>query len=219
MRTLISLIILVTHSVLNVQVRVDVLKNGVHSGSASGIVPSSFRCLRQVLNQLEDSTTGRVLIPELYVSVPPRRVQEAQQAAAFLGASVYNEFPLLPGVQLMSDDITELVLNRSWRPTLSYTGVDGLPAASVAGNVLRASSTLVLSFRLPPTADPDVVRPALERVLRATHTPGVLSWKFSPAASGWNAPEQEPWLTHALDNASTQLFGKDKPCAYIGEGE
>ena len=38
--------------------RVDVLSEGVHSGSASGVVPSSFRVVRQLLDRVEDSETG-----------------------------------------------------------------------------------------------------------------------------------------------------------------
>ena len=35
--------------------KVEILTEGVHSGDASGLVPSSFRILRQVLDRLEDS--------------------------------------------------------------------------------------------------------------------------------------------------------------------
>ena len=40
---------------------VEVLTEGVHSGAASGIVPSSFRILRQLLDRIEDSRTGQIL--------------------------------------------------------------------------------------------------------------------------------------------------------------
>lgn len=136
--------------VCNVTVKVGVMKSGVHSGSASGVVPSSFRGMRNILDALEDAKTGRVLLPELWVDIPPHRVEEAHKAASFLGPNVFAEFPLLPGVKLMHTELPELMLNRTWRPTLSYTGVDGIPSLSNAGNVLRAQTTLVLSFRLPP---------------------------------------------------------------------
>ena len=39
--------------------KVEVLTEGVHSGDASGLVPSSFRIMRQLLDRLEDSHSGR----------------------------------------------------------------------------------------------------------------------------------------------------------------
>ena len=45
--------------------KVEILSEGVHSGDASGLVPSSFRIMRQVLDRLEDSKTGR-LLPESF---------------------------------------------------------------------------------------------------------------------------------------------------------
>ena len=53
---------------------VEILSEGVHSGHASGIVPSSFRIARQLLNRLDDPATGRVLLPELHADIPPERV-------------------------------------------------------------------------------------------------------------------------------------------------
>src|SRR5688500_15563428 len=49
---------------------VEVLTEGVHSGAASGIVPSSFRILRQLLGRLEDERTGRILVGESHVELP-----------------------------------------------------------------------------------------------------------------------------------------------------
>ena len=45
--------------------KVEILTEGVHSGDASGLVPSSFRIMRQVLDRLEDSATGR-LLPQVF---------------------------------------------------------------------------------------------------------------------------------------------------------
>src|SRR5438270_13655043 len=64
--------------------KVQVLDEGVHSGDASGVVPSSFRILRRLLSRLEDEDTGAVRPAELYVQVPPERVAQARRAAAAL---------------------------------------------------------------------------------------------------------------------------------------
>jgi len=115
---------------------VQVLDEGVHSGDASGVVPSSFRILRQLLSRLEDAETGTVRPAELYAQVPSERVAQARRAAAALGDTVYTKFPLMPGMSPMSEDLTDLVLNRTWRPQLAVIGIDGLPDPLNAGNVL-----------------------------------------------------------------------------------
>ena len=45
---------------VSTHVTVTVLNEGVHSGDASGIVPSSFRIMRELLDRIEDSSTGKV---------------------------------------------------------------------------------------------------------------------------------------------------------------
>ena len=174
---------------------VRVLDEGVHSGDASGVVPSSFRILRQLLSRLEDEETGAVRPAELYVQVPPERVAQARRASAALGDTVYTKFPLLPGMSPMTEDLTELVLNRTWRPQLAVTGIDGLPTPINAGNVLLPSTVAKLSLRLPPTMDAaaagDIVRTLLEKdppyAARVEYEPG-------SSAAGWNAPALAPWL-------------------------
>ena len=197
--------------------KVQVLDEGVHSGDASGVVPSSFRILRRLLSRLEDEETGAVRPAELYAQVPPERVAQARRAAAALGDTVYTKFPLMPGMSPMSDDLTELVLNRTWRPQLAVIGIDGLPDPINAGNVLLPSTVAKLSLRLPPTLDPetagDRVRALLEKdpPYRAQ-----VEYERGPSAAGWNAPALSPWLERSLARASEAAFGA--PPAYMGEG-
>ena len=197
--------------------KVQVLDEGVHSGDASGVVPSSFRILRRLLSRLEDEETGAVRPAELYAQVPPERVAQARRAAAALGDTVYTKFPLMPGMSPMSDDLTELVLNRTWRPQLAVIGIDGLPDPINAGNVLLPSTVAKLSLRLPPTLDPETagnrVRALLEKdpPYRAQ-----VEYERGPSAAGWNAPALSPWLERSLARASEAAFGA--PPAYMGEG-
>ncbi len=144
---------------------VQVLAEGVHSGDASGIVPSSFRILRKLLSRLEDEETGEVRPAELYAQIPSERVAQARRAAASLGDEVYTKFPFLPGMSPMTDDLTELVLNRTWRPQLAVTGIDGLPPPEDAGNVLLPSTVAKLSLRLPPTLNAAAAATVLSAVL------------------------------------------------------
>lgn len=48
---------------------VEVLTEGVHSGDASGIVPDSFRIVRELMNRIEDPKTGLVH-PDFTVNIP-----------------------------------------------------------------------------------------------------------------------------------------------------
>ena len=197
--------------------RVKVLSEGVHSGDASGIVPSSFRIIRQLLDRLEDAQSGAILPPELHAEIPAERRAEARLAAEVLGRAVYTKFPLAGRTRPISDDPLELILSRTWRPALSVVGAEGLPPAENAGNVQRPFTTLKLSVRLPPTCDAGLAARRL-KALCESEPPYDASVCFSPdwAASGWNAPALEPWLAHSVAGASERYFGR--PAVYMGEG-
>ena len=116
--------------------KVRVLTEGVHSGSASGIVPSSFRIARQLLSRIEDENTGQMKLDALFAQIPPERLEQAKAAAEILGDEVWSEMPFAGGTKPMGDDNVELILNRTWRPQLAITGMEGYPAPENGGNVL-----------------------------------------------------------------------------------
>jgi len=196
---------------------VRVLSEGVHSGDASGIVPSSFRIARQLLSRLEDEATGRILPDELYVQVPPQRIEQARAAAKVLGPDVYAKMPLAGGTLPMGEDLTELVLNRTWRPQLAVIGADGLTPVAEAGNVLLPYTTLKLSLRLPPTLDGQKAVDVVTKVL-AKEAPynAQVEVKLDRGSNGWDAPALAPWLAASVARASEMAFGR--PAAYMGEG-
>jgi acetylornithine deacetylase/succinyl-diaminopimelate desuccinylase-like protein len=197
--------------------RVSVLEEGVHSGDASGVVPSSFRILRQILSRLEDEVTGRILVDDLYVDIPEQRRQQAANAAQVLGDDVFDKFPFLPGMVPMNSDRTELVLNRTWRPALSVTGVDGMPPLGNAGNVLRPFTAVKLSLRIPPMLDPKKATEVLQKVLTDSPPYGAkVEFEVEKASTGWNAPALAPWLEETLNAASQEFFGA--PAMFMGEG-
>ena len=196
---------------------IEVLTEGVHSGDASGVVPSSFRILRQLLSRLEDEASGAVVPASLYAQIPAERLLQAKRAAAALGDAVYTKFPFAAGTRPMSDDLTELVLNRTWRPQLAVIGIDGLPQPGDAGNVLLPHTSAKLSLRLPPTLDAEATGRALQKLFEAEPPDGARV-VFTPqaASAGWNAPALAPWLGASLAQASEAAFGA--PPAYMGEG-
>jgi len=196
---------------------VDVLTEGVHSGDASGIVPSSFRIARVILDRLEDSGTGRILPTAFHAPIPAERVEQAQKAAAVLGDIVVSKFPFTGNTQPMVSDRAEACLNRTWRPALSIIGADGLPPVANAGNVLRPRTALQLSLRLPPTIDGAAATAALKRLLEADPPHGAtVQFDGESGATGWNAPATQPWLARSLDAASSRYYGK--PSGAMGEG-
>ena len=197
--------------------RVDVLREGVHSGMASGIAPSSFRILRHLLERIEDSTTGQLRLAALHGTVTPERERQVRAAAAALGTTVHAKLPFTPGMQPMDADPFELLLNSTWRPTLSVTGVDGIPALSNAGNVLRPYTAVKLSFRLPPGVDPDAAARAVKQELERDPPYGAtVRFDIESSMGGWNAPATAPWLEAAIQSASRHHFGRD--AMYMGVG-
>jgi acetylornithine deacetylase/succinyl-diaminopimelate desuccinylase-like protein len=196
---------------------VKVLDEGVHSGDASGIVASSFRILRQLLSRLEDDVSGKIKPQELYVEIPAQRLEQAQRTAQVLGDAVYSKFPFVDGMRPLDTNLAELVLNRTWRPALSVTGLAGMPPLESAGNVLRPFTAVKLSLRIPPTLDGDAAGQLVKRLLERDPPYGAhVEFSLEKASSGWNAPQLAPWLETSIDSASRQFFGA--PPAYNGEG-
>jgi len=205
--------------------KVQILSEGVHSGDASGLVPSSFRILRHVLDRLEDSATGHLLPAAFHCEVPAERLAQAQATAAILGDAVHQNFPWAHydcgGDQRFSlpttTDPLQGLLNRTWAPTLSVVGVDGFPDMKDAGNVLRPYTAFKLSLRLPPLVDAAVAVEQLKTLLE-DNAPYQAQVTFAPGghATGWNAPITAPWFEKALDDASNTYFGA--PCGYVGQG-
>jgi acetylornithine deacetylase/succinyl-diaminopimelate desuccinylase-like protein len=197
---------------------VEVLREGVHSGAASGIVPSSFRILRQLLGRLEDARTGEILIRECHVEIPPARAAEVRAVAALIGEDLLRKYPWMPGMRPVASDPVEALLNNTWRPALAVTGVDGIPALADGGNVLRPKTSVKLSLRLPPTADAFVAARRVKETLEADPPYGA-TVTFSAnerPGSGWNAPAMADWLRDSVERASAAYF--EKPAMFDGLG-
>lgn len=197
--------------------RVDVLTEGVHSGTASGVVPSAFRTARQLLSRIEDESSGQLKVEALQADIPEQRLQQAKFAAETLQELTYEKFPWAVENPSPSESHTELLLNNTWRPTLSVTGAEGLPAMVDAGNVQLPFVKLKLSFRLPPTCDADEAATAVKSALEADKPPlAKVSFEVESTMAGWNAPEVADWLEASMHKGSEAFFGK--PSMYMGTG-
>lgn len=202
---------------LSGDLKVDVLEAGVHSGDASGVVPSSFRIARALLARIEDVETGDILLPELQARIPEERQQQAQTAAAVIGDNLAGKFPFAGSTEAIDQDPATLILNRTWRPWLGVIGAEGLPPCGEAGNVLRPGTTLRLSMRLPPTVQSARAAKAMATALTENPPYGAsVSFTGGGGADGWDAPAFSGWLGNSLERASQAWF--DQPAVFMGEG-
>jgi acetylornithine deacetylase/succinyl-diaminopimelate desuccinylase-like protein len=207
--------------------KVEILTEGVHSGDSSGLVPSSFRILRHLLDRLEDSATGELLPKSFHCEIPADRLEQARATARILGDEVWKRFPWACGADgalalPTTTDPQQALINRTWKPTLSVTGADGFPELKNAGNVLRPYTAFKLSMRLPPLVEGHEAAVKLKALLE-DNAPYHAKVTFVPdgragawGATGWNAPAIAPWLQAVLDAASQAHYGA--PCGTIGQG-
>lgn len=201
---------------LAAEIRVDVLSEGVHSGSAGGVVPSSFRLLRQLLSRIEDEDTGAILVAECHAEAPAGRRREAEELVAALGEGALDGFPTVPGLRLEGDDPVDRILRRTWAPALAFVGMDGVPAVRDGGNVLRPFTTGKIAMRLPPSVDAEAAAARVALVLTNDPPSGAEVTVVAEGAKGFDAPETAGWLAAAIADASAAYFGP--PPGSAGEG-
>ncbi len=200
-----------------VTANVEVLNHGVHSGSASGIVPETFMIMRELLNRFEDSATGEILDPAFHAEIPTSRLLQLRKTADILRDEYKTNFPWVKGVCARFDSTEENMIAQCWKPQLAVIGVDGLPNVADAGNVMRASTALRLSIRIPPHVNPERALASLKKTL-SENVPYNARVSFDKASigRGWDAAPEQAWFAHSIDEASMALFGK--PAAYIADG-
>lgn len=199
------------------ELSVELIKEGVHSGNASGIVADGYRVARQLISRIEDEESGEIKLSELHCEIPEERIKQAHHCAETLSDQVYTEFPWHDGVHPVISDNQQLILNRTWRPALTVTGAEGFPEIENAGNVMRPNTAFKLSMRLPPLVNPKEAAKAMHHAL-TTNPPyhAKVTFDASDGSKGWDAPQLSHWLSKAVDEASKTYYGK--PVAYMGEG-
>ncbi len=186
---------------------VEILSEGVHSGAAGGIVPSSFRLMRSLMERIESCKTGK-LHDRLYTNVPEWAWQQSAEVAETLGNTVINRYPWARQPSKQMGDLSELLIANTWQPSLATVGIGGAPLPQDAGNTLRPATSTKLVFRLPPNANArecaDFVGAELER---DPHEGSVVRFDCDAAESGWHSKPVSQWLHDSLDQASKHFFG------------
>jgi acetylornithine deacetylase/succinyl-diaminopimelate desuccinylase-like protein len=199
-----------------VTVTIEVLEHGVHSGTAGGVVPSSFRILRQLLDRIESPRTGEVLLPSLHAKIPDRCLAAAGVVARDLGDPAADDLPIVEGLELLGRDGADRLVRRTWEPAVSLIGIDGIPSPLDAANLVRPMTTAVLGVRLPPSVRAADAAALLVEAL-TEHPPHHAKVSATEQhADGWVAPVLSSWLNDALDTASRDVFGHAP--GFVGEG-
>jgi acetylornithine deacetylase/succinyl-diaminopimelate desuccinylase-like protein len=199
------------------KLRVDVLKQGLHSGSSSGVVPSSFRIMRNILEQFENSNNGN-LPAELYVDIPKDKYQQAQELIENKGGKIDFKFPMVEGMDSMGNTGFQDYINRIWKPQLSITGIDGLPSCSTAGNVLLPYTQVCCSLRIPPSKNSKEAKEQIENFFSKVKVPhnAKFSYNVYKSGTGFECPSYSKSVLEVINKAGNETF--DKPVLYYGEG-
>ncbi len=202
---------------LVVTIDVKVLEQGVHSGSAGGVVPSSFRILRSLLSELEEASTGKVLPEWLNSEIPSLYVDRAIELDRQLDDPLAKAFPVVAGLNLLGRSGSDRILNQTWRPALALTGIEGIPEVHSGGNVLRSHTKAKISLRIPPNVDAEEALKKLVELLEGQPAEGAqVVVEVESPAQGWLALEPTDWVREALDAASMEAFSR--PAGFCGEG-
>ena len=124
------------------------MKKDVHSGLGGGLMAESFRIMNHMLNDLEDVTTGKVLLPSVQNQIPEEYKPD-----------LYNNFSKIRkfnwdnkdvnGKESSADFLT--YTDSIWKPSLSCIATDSnIPLLDNAGNVLRKYSTFRFEMQTTP---------------------------------------------------------------------
>jgi acetylornithine deacetylase/succinyl-diaminopimelate desuccinylase-like protein len=196
--------------------KVSIAEGAVHSGISGGAIPETFRIANSLLDRLEDTTTRR--LPLFEVEIPDSFKEEAKHIAELQGEDMYKPFKFLEGCKAMNqDDLAELYLNVNWRPSLAVTGADGMPPISKSGNVVRPSTTLRVSIRLPPGLDSvKALATAEELLLKDVPHGAKVELLSKVTGDGWCMKELSEKTVKVLDQASNNFYGKS--CGQYGIG-
>ena len=196
---------------------VQVSNEGVHSGMSGGVIPSSFRIQRILLDRVEDSNSGEILIPEMHVEISDKVRKEAEDLGGLLGDELWSQLPVVDNLKPQNEGAVEILLDMNWRPAMSVIGADGLPPTQTAGNVLRTNTDLKLSFRIPPGVSAEKIDIILKEKFEQNPPYGAtVEYIPDAAADGFHAPAMDGKLAEALNEASMHISGLPPMATWVG---
>ena len=196
---------------------VQVSNEGVHSGMSGGVIPSSFRIQRMLLDRVEDSKSGKILIPEMHVDISDKVRKEAKDLGDLLGDELWSQLPVLDSLRPQTEGASEILLDMNWRPAMAVIGADGMPSTQSAGNVLRTNTDLKLSFRIPPGVNSENIDIILKETFERDPPYGSrVEYIPDAAADGFHAPPMDGKIATALTEASMHITGLPPMATWVG---
>ena len=135
------------------------------------------------------------------------------------GSGLHTKYNLHEGVKVMEqDNLEELYLNNVWRANLSITGADDLPPIKMAGNVVRAKTSVKISMRLSPAMNAVHAEKIMTEAL-TTNVPynAKVTLEGGHTGSGWSMKDLDGWLNESIDEAGKTFFEGREAGSY-GEG-
>lgn len=202
---------------LDIDITVRTLKDGIHSGEG-GCLQSSTRIFRQLLDRIEDSKTGSVLVPELQYQVTEQEKKDTRSYIEKIGIDEYlSQFPFVEGTQIDTDidSVVELCLKNTYQATVSYIGTNGIPSIEKGGHTVYPYRQERLSIRLPPNVNDMKAFEALKRVIEANPPYNCqVSVDHVASCNGWKSNVVSPEMRQLYDKASKSGF--NNPCVLFG---
>lgn len=186
---------------------VSTMSYGVHSGSFSGIVPDPFTVAMTLLGRIQHPETGEILLDTLQAQIPALRLKQIQEVSLRMGDQIWKTAPLLENVQPKYGNNDAILIQSTWKPSLTIIGIDGIPSIQNAGNVIQGSVSLRLSFRIPPGIDIDNALQSINDCFTQNIPYGCsVTWNSLEYLPGWCAPSHSVKYEKLFHDAGEQVF-------------
>ena len=199
-----------------VDVRVRALDHPIHSGMWGGPVPDAATSLSRILARLFDEN-GEVAIPgfESDLTPPSEGARARLEALPIDDAEFRADVGLVPSADLIGGGGTNLYERIWYRPSVSLVGLEGMPLAEAANNLLAEAAARV-GVRLAPGQDPAQMKDRVVELLNTNPPWGVdVSLSVEAEAGGWKVEPDGPAF-EAAERALRAGYGRDP--VYIGCG-
>ena len=199
-----------------VDVRVKALDHPIHSGMWGGPIPDAATALSRILARLFDGQ-GQVAIPDFEVDVmrPSALARERLEALPIEEAAFRKDVGLVDSAELVGGGGTNLYERIWYRPAVSLVGLEGMPLAEAANNLLAEAAARV-GVRLAPGQDPAAMRERVLALLGADPPWGVeVDLEIGTEAPGWSVEPEGPAF-EAAERALARGYGRAP--VYIGCG-
>ncbi len=203
--------------VINFELSLDFTDVSYDSALFNNIVKDNYLILRDALRKMYEDYNKGVLLDKFQVKIPKENMDQCKQFVKSLGGKVDFALPLLEGVEVMGDDALEQVLNNVWRSTLTVLGQDKIPVLDKARNIIRKSTVLKISMRLPPTKVPEEMISEVKKFFSETSFKNDAKLKVGNflQGEGFVCPFRKE-LTDLANKSAQKIFGED--LLFLGVG-